>query len=100
MKLKVGQDNLEASGIRPAQSKNQCKFPSIPRWDTPLSSETRRPSVSCGNEGQRQAHSRLRVYSGRNEKVRVSGVEVEEEGSRKGEEIERWKEKNISARRG
>jgi len=31
MKLKVGQGNLEASGVWLAQSKNQRKFPSIPR---------------------------------------------------------------------
>lgn len=80
MKLKVGQGNLEVSGVREAQSKNQREFPSIPRWDTPLSSETRRPPVSCENEGQRQAHSRLRVCSQRDERVRESGSEAEKGG--------------------
>lgn len=63
----------------------------------PLSSETRHPPMSCGNEGQRQAHSRLRVCSRKDKRVRESPSEKERSG--KGGEIEGWKE-NVKSERG
>lgn len=65
------------------RSKNQREFPSIPRWNTWLSSETRRPLVSCGNERQRQARLRELVLEGTRSREREAEIEeggIEEKG--------------------
>lgn len=83
VQVESGQDNFETSGIRTTQSKNQREFSSIPRWDTSLSSETRRPLVSCGNERQRQARPRARSSKGReagSEKPEIEEGEIGEKG--------------------
>lgn len=83
VQVESGQDNFETAGIRTTQSKNQREFSSIPRWDTSLSSETRRPLVSCENERQRQARPRARSSKGReagSEKPEIEEGEIGEKG--------------------